>query len=69
MSPIVQVFATGTGGHLPWTKVTAALKYEMDIGHVLLDNSQLGRLSKERRASHWGLWQISVSHTDLTQCA
>ena len=32
---------------------TTAVKYNMDITHVLLNNGELGKISKEQRAGEW----------------
>ena len=39
---------------------TTAVKYNMDITHVLLNNSQLGKISKEQRAGEWPVWQTDL---------
>jgi thiamine pyrophosphate-dependent acetolactate synthase large subunit-like protein len=39
---------------------TTAVKYNMDITHVLLNNSQLGKISKEQRAGEWPVWQTEL---------
>lgn len=37
-----------------------AVKYDMDITHVLLNNSELGKISKEQRAGEWPVWQTDL---------
>ena len=32
----------------------------MNITHVLLNNGQLGKISKEQRAGEWPVWQTSL---------
>lgn len=39
---------------------TTAVKYNMNITHVLLNNSQLGKISKEQRAGEWPVWQTDL---------
>jgi thiamine pyrophosphate-dependent acetolactate synthase large subunit-like protein len=39
---------------------TTAVKYNMNITHILLNNSQLGKISKEQRAGEWPVWQTSL---------
>ena len=39
-----------------------AVKYNMDITHVLLNNSELGKISKEQRAGEWPVWQTSLTN-------
>jgi thiamine pyrophosphate-dependent acetolactate synthase large subunit-like protein len=40
---------------------TTAVKYGMDVTHILLHNGQLGKISKEQRSGEWPVWE-----TDLT---
>jgi pyruvate oxidase len=43
---------TGDGGFAQYmAEVTTAVKHNLDITHVLLNNVQLGKLSKEQRAA------------------
>ena len=37
----------------------------MDVCHVLLDNSELGKISKEQRAGSWDVWQTSLHNPDF----
>ena len=46
-----------------------AVKYNMDITHVLLNNSQLGKISKEQRAGDWEVWQTSLHNPDFAEYA
>jgi len=39
---------------------TTAVKYSMNITHVLLNNGELGKISKEQRAGDWDVWQTSL---------
>ncbi len=51
--PIVAV--TGDGGFGQYlAEITTAVKYGMNITHVLLNNSQLGKITKEQRAARMG---------------
>jgi thiamine pyrophosphate-dependent acetolactate synthase large subunit-like protein len=36
---------------------TTAVRYGMDLIHALLNNSELGKISKEQRAGYWPVWQ------------
>lgn len=36
---------------------TTAVKYNMNIRHVLLNNKELGKISKEQRAGDWPVWE------------
>ena len=52
---------SGDGGFGQYmAEFTTAVKYNMDITHVLLNNAQLGKISKEQRAGEWPVWQTSL---------
>jgi thiamine pyrophosphate-dependent acetolactate synthase large subunit-like protein len=66
--PILAV--TGDGGFGQYlAELTTAVKYGMNITHVLLDNSSLGKISKEQRAAHFAVWQTSLHNPDFAQYA
>ena len=48
---------------------TTAVKYNMDITHVLLNNSQLGKISKEQRAGEWPVWQTALHNPSFAAYA
>ena len=41
----------------------------MDITHVLLNNGQLGKITKEQRAGEWDVWQTSLHNPDFAAYA
>jgi thiamine pyrophosphate-dependent acetolactate synthase large subunit-like protein len=64
------VAVTGDGGFGQYMgELTTAVKYGMNITHVLLDNGQLGKISKEQRAAEWDVWQTSLCNPDFAQYA
>jgi thiamine pyrophosphate-dependent acetolactate synthase large subunit-like protein/nitrite reductase/ring-hydroxylating ferredoxin subunit len=66
--PIVAV--TGDGGFGQYlAEFTTAVKYGMGITHVLLDNGQLGKISKEQRAVEMDVWQTSLVNPDFAAYA
>ena len=66
--PILAV--TGDGGFGQYlAELTTAVKYGMNITHVLLDNSSLGKISKEQRAGHFKVWQTSLHNPDFAEYA
>ena len=66
--PIVAV--TGDGGFGQYlAELTTAVKYGMDITHVLIDNSMLGKITKEQRAEHLDVWQTSLHNPDFAAYA
>ena len=50
-------------------EVTTAVKHEMNITHVLLNNGQLGKISKEQRAGEWDVWQTTLHNPDFSAFA
>ena len=48
---------------------TTAVKYNMNITHVLLNNSQLGKISKEQRAGEWPVWQTELQNPSFAAYA
>ena len=66
--PIVAV--TGDGGFGQYMgELTTAVKYGMNITHVLLNNSELGKISKEQRAGEWDVWQTDLHNPDFAEYA
>ena len=55
------VSISGDGGFGQYAmEFTTAVKYGMNITHVLLNNSELGKISKEQRAGEWPVWETSL---------
>jgi thiamine pyrophosphate-dependent acetolactate synthase large subunit-like protein len=50
-------------------ELTTAVKYDMHITHVLLNNSELAKISKEQRAAQYDVWQTSLHNPDFTAFA
>lgn len=48
---------------------TTAVKYKMNITHVLLNNSELGKISKEQMAGNWEVWQTSLHNPPFAEFA
>lgn len=64
------VAVTGDGGFGQYlAEITTAVKYDMDITHVLLDNHMLGKISKEQRAGEFDVWQTSLHNPDFAAYA
>jgi pyruvate oxidase len=64
------VSISGDGGLGQYAmEVTTAVRYGMNITHVVLDNSELGKISKEQRAAHWDVWQTSLHNPDFAAFA
>jgi thiamine pyrophosphate-dependent acetolactate synthase large subunit-like protein/nitrite reductase/ring-hydroxylating ferredoxin subunit len=64
------VSVSGDGGFGQYmAEITTAVKYGMDITHVLLNNSELGKISKEQRAGNWDVWETSLHNPSFAAYA
>ncbi|MEM7050599.1 MAG: thiamine pyrophosphate-dependent enzyme [Acidobacteriota bacterium] len=64
------ISVSGDGGFGQYlAELTTAVKYGMNITHVLLNNSQLGKISKEQRAGNWDVWQTSLHNPSFAAYA
>ncbi len=55
------ISVSGDGGFGQYAmELTTAVKYGMNITHILMNNSELGKISKEQRAGHWPVWQTDL---------
>ncbi len=64
------VSISGDGGFGQYMgELTTAVKYDMDITHVLLRNDELGKISKEQRAGNWDVWQTSLHNPRFSDFA
>ncbi|MEX0383468.1 thiamine pyrophosphate-binding protein [Spiribacter sp. 1M153] len=61
---------SGDGGFGQYAmELTTAVKYDMDITHVLLHNHELGKISKEQRAGEWPVWQTGLRNPSFAMFA
>ncbi len=64
------VSISGDGGFGQYTmEFTTAVHYNMGITHVLMNNAQLGKITKEQRAGEWPVWQTSLTNPDFADFA
>ena len=64
------VSVSGDGGFGQYMgELTTAVKYDMDITHVLLNNSELAKISKEQRSGNWDVWQTSLHNPSFADYA
>ncbi len=64
------VSVSGDGGFGQYMgEFTTAVKYGMNLTHVLLNNSELGKISKEQRAGEWPVWQTSLVNPNFAEYA
>ncbi|MGA2010330.1 MAG: thiamine pyrophosphate-dependent enzyme [Solirubrobacteraceae bacterium] len=70
-APHRPIFAvTGDGGFAQYmAELLTAVKHRMKITHVLLNNGQLGKISKEQRAGDWDVWQTALHNPDFSAYA
>jgi len=50
-------------------ELTTLVKYDMDVTVVVLNNSELGKISKEQRAAEHDVWQTSLVNPDFADFA
>jgi len=61
---------SGDGGFGQYmAELTTAVKYNMDITHILLNNSQLGKISKEQLAGEWPVWKTDLHNPNFSEYA
>jgi len=66
--PIVAV--TGDGGFAQYmAELTTAVKYKMNIKHILLNNNELGKISKEQRAGQLDVWETNLTNPNFSKYA
>jgi len=65
---VISISGDGGFGQYPMD-FTTAVKYGMDITHILLNNSQLGKISKEQRAGEWPVWETSLHNPSFSAFA
>ncbi len=66
--PVIAVSGDGGFGQY-MAELTTAVKYDMNITHILLNNNQLGKITKEQRAGHWDVWQTSLHNPNFAEYA
>ena len=66
--PIIAL--TGDGGFGQYMgELLTAVKYNMNITHILLNNHELGKISKEQRAGEWDVWATSLHNPNFAKFA
>ncbi len=65
---IVSISGDGGFGQYPM-ELTTAVKYGMDITHILLNNNELGKISKEQRAGEWDVWGTDLHNPPFAKFA
>ncbi|WP_430966007.1 thiamine pyrophosphate-binding protein [Spongiimicrobium sp. 2-473A-2-J] len=66
--PVVAV--AGDGGLCQYlAEVTTLVKYNMPVKLIVLNNHELGKISKEQRAGEFDVWQTSLSNPNFAEYA
>jgi len=64
------ISVSGDGGFGQYlTEFTTAVKYGMNICHILLNNDELGKISKEQRSGKFPVWQTSLVNPNFAEFA
>ncbi len=50
-------------------EITTTVKYGMDLTHVVLNNGELGKISKEQRTAEFDVWQTSLVNPSFAALA
>ncbi|MEE8295903.1 MAG: thiamine pyrophosphate-binding protein, partial [Sphingomonadales bacterium] len=66
--PVISVSGDGGFGQY-MAEITTAVKYRMNITHILLNNHELGKISKEQIAGNWQVWQTSLHNPSFAAYA
>ncbi|MEM9135458.1 MAG: thiamine pyrophosphate-binding protein [Actinomycetota bacterium] len=66
--PVVSISGDGGLGQYAM-EMTTAVKYGMNITHVVMNNSELGKISKEQRAADFNVWQTSLHNPSFAAFA
>ncbi|MEL6684851.1 MAG: thiamine pyrophosphate-dependent enzyme [Pseudomonadota bacterium] len=65
---VISISGDGGFGQYPM-EFTTAVKYGMDITHILLHNGQLGKISKEQRSGEWPVWETDLQNPSFAAFA
>ncbi len=64
------VSISGDGGFGQYlADFTTAVKYGINITHILLNNSELGKISKEQISGEWNVWQTTLHNPSFAAYA
>lgn len=66
--PVIAV--AGDGGLCQYlAEITTLVKYQMPVKMIVLNNYELGKISKEQRAGEFDVWQTSLTNPDFAAFA
>ena len=66
--PVIAV--AGDGGVCQYlAEITTLVKYNMPVKLIIINNNELGKISKEQRAAEFDVWQTSLSNPKFSEFA
>ena len=66
--PVISV--SGDGGFGQYMgEFNTAVRYKMNLTHILLNNDELGKISKEQRSGNFPVWQTGLSNPSFASYA
>ena len=64
------IAVTGDGGIGQYmAELTTAVKYNMNITHILLNNDELGKITKEQKADELNVWETNLVNPNFSEYA
>jgi thiamine pyrophosphate-dependent acetolactate synthase large subunit-like protein/nitrite reductase/ring-hydroxylating ferredoxin subunit len=64
------ISVSGDGGFGQYAmEFTTAVKYGMNLTHILINNANLGKITKEQRAGEWPVWQTDLVNPSFARFA
>lgn len=65
---VISISGDGGFGQYPMD-FTTAVKYGMDITHILLHNGELGKITKEQKSGEWPVWETDLQNPSFSAFA
>ena len=64
------ISVSGDGGFAQYMgELNTAMRYGMDITHIVLNDHELGKISKEQRSGEWDVWQTGLHNPSFARYA
>jgi pyruvate oxidase len=62
------IAVAGDGGFCQYlAEITTLVKYQMPVKIILINNGELGKISKEQRAGEFDVWKTSLSNPNFSE--
>ena len=65
---VISISGDGGFGQYPM-EFTTAVKYGMNTTHILLNNNELGKISKEQKSGQWPVWETDLHNPSFAAFA